>query len=86
LTNQKIEFYKLTNEKMLRSIRSAKWTAALIYNVKKKERFRRFIFDGGNLSRSEMSRAATSKEWKTPRARESRGNGSLASRVAKKKK
>jgi len=28
LINQKIEFYKLTNQKMLRSIHSAKWTAA----------------------------------------------------------
>jgi len=28
LINQKIEFYKSTNQKMLRSIRSAKWTAA----------------------------------------------------------
>jgi len=31
LTNQKIKFYKLTNQKMLRSIRSAKWTAANIH-------------------------------------------------------
>jgi len=28
LINQKIEFYKLTNQKMFQSIRSAKWTAA----------------------------------------------------------
>jgi len=30
LTNQKIEFYKLTNQKMFWSIRSVKWTAAYV--------------------------------------------------------
>jgi len=35
LTNQKIEFYKLTNQKMLRSIRSAKWPAAYVQQIKR---------------------------------------------------
>jgi len=35
LTNQKIKFYKLINQKMLRSIRSAKWTAAIIEYLKR---------------------------------------------------
>jgi len=40
LTNQKKEFYKLTNQKMLRSIRSAKWTAALEEYTNSSERSR----------------------------------------------
>jgi len=76
LTNQKIEFYKLTNQRMLRSIRSAKWTAALnayVFRDFKQREQTNCLYIGMSCFESEVWRQEHAK-WARPRAGWKGGN------------